>query len=116
MVPRVSVFLLCLLLAGCSGISPLKLLGGGPNVAANVQAGKTNNQTLGATKITEQTARAEIVTQTADTNEIRGETVVVNKTGYTPWHVLALIIWTWFWYEMPAPRHIRSWIAKKWKN
>ena len=36
-----------LLISGCSK-GPLSLLtGGGPNVAANVQAGKTNNQTLG---------------------------------------------------------------------
>ena len=34
---------------------PLSLLtGGGPNVAANIQAGKTNSQTLGTTKIVEQ--------------------------------------------------------------
>lgn len=39
--------LLVLTLAGCGG-SPLSLLtGGGPNVAANVQAGQTNSQTLG---------------------------------------------------------------------
>lgn len=40
-----------LILPSCSGINPLDVLGGGPNVAANVQAGKTNTQTLGATKI-----------------------------------------------------------------
>ena len=38
-----------LLLSSC-GSSPLSLLtGGGPNVAANVQLGKTNNQTVGQT-------------------------------------------------------------------
>lgn len=40
-----------LMLPSCSGINPLDVLGGGPNVAANVQAGKTNTQTLGTTKI-----------------------------------------------------------------
>jgi len=35
------------LLVGC-GANPLSLLtGGGPNVAANTQVGKTNNQTIG---------------------------------------------------------------------
>lgn len=34
----------------CSKVSPLGLLtGGGPNVAANIQAGKTNTQTVGTT-------------------------------------------------------------------
>ena len=35
-------------LVGCSKVLP-SLLSGGPNVAANVQAGKTNTQTLGQT-------------------------------------------------------------------
>jgi len=39
-----------LLMAGCSPGGALSLLtGGGPNVAANVQAGKTNSQTVGQT-------------------------------------------------------------------
>lgn len=38
-----------MVLMGCSG-TPLSLLtGGGPNLAANVQAGKTNTQTVGQT-------------------------------------------------------------------
>ena len=42
------------LLTGC-GMSPLSLMkGGGPNVAANIQAGKTNSQTIGTTKNVEQ--------------------------------------------------------------
>ncbi|MGH1447444.1 MAG: bacteriophage spanin2 family protein [Cognatishimia sp.] len=48
----VRVLCLCLLLAACSG--PLNLLtGGGPKVAANVQAGKTNTQTIGQTNVNE---------------------------------------------------------------
>lgn len=40
------VIIICLFLTACSG--PLKLLtGGGPSVAANVQAGAENNQTVG---------------------------------------------------------------------
>ena len=50
---RLSLLSLLLLvsisMAGCSK-GPLSLLtGGGPNVAANVQAGKTNTQTIGKT-------------------------------------------------------------------
>mgnify|MGYP000232113872 FL=1 len=39
-------------MAGCSPGGALSLLtGGGPNVAANVQAGKTNSQTVGQTNV-----------------------------------------------------------------
>jgi hypothetical protein len=42
------------LTAGC-GANPLNLLkGSGVNTAANVQAGKTNSQTIGTTQVTEQ--------------------------------------------------------------
>ena len=42
--------LIAVLLSSCSGISPLGLLsGGGPNVAANTQIGKENNQNVGVT-------------------------------------------------------------------
>ena len=41
-------------LASCGPLSPLNLLtGGGPNVAANVQAGETNTQTIGTTEVTD---------------------------------------------------------------
>jgi hypothetical protein len=41
-----------LLLNNCSQI-PSFLLGGGPKVAANIQAGQTNTQTVGQTRINE---------------------------------------------------------------
>lgn len=105
---------LCLLLAGC-GKLPIPGLGG-PNVAANVQAGKTNSQSVGQTSFVEQKARAETITQSADKNDVRGENVVVNNQGISPWHVLAFIAWSWLLYELPAPRHIRRWISEKWKS
>lgn len=106
---------LCLLLAGC-GKLPIPGLGG-PNVAANVQAGQTNHQTLGS--VTDQKLvrpQARTITQSADKNDVRGENVVVNNQGISPWHVLAFITWSWLLYELPAPRHIRRWIAEKWKS
>lgn len=86
--------LLALLLAGC-GASPLNLLtGGGPNVAANVQAGKTNSQTLGQTKNVEQSVKqAETVRQSSEDNQVRADevhTVVVNQTPI--WLVIAFAI------------------------
>ena len=48
--------LLCLVLMlsltpGCSNPITSLLTGGGPNLAANVQAGKTNTQTIGASEV-----------------------------------------------------------------
>lgn len=82
---------LTLLLAACG--SPLDLLtGGGPNVAANVQAGKTNSQTIGTTKNTSQkVVRPQApVRQSSDTNRVsadRVETVVVQE--YPVWLIWA---------------------------
>ena len=104
------VFSGILLMAGCSG-SPLSLLtGGGPNVAANVQAGKTNSQTVGTTNVTEQKLvrpKARNINQTADTNQVRSdsvETVVVNEV---PVWVVLLLILGWL---LPSPNEIGRWI------
>jgi len=85
-----------MVLAGC-GSSPLSLLtGGGPNVAANVQAGKTNTQTIGTTTVTEQKLvrpKARKIQQTADTNKVRADevkTVVVNE--YPVWLIIAFAV------------------------
>lgn len=49
------LILLLTSLTGC-GKSPLSLLsGGGPNVAANTQLGKTNTQTIGQTNLSKPT-------------------------------------------------------------
>lgn len=115
MVRWTKALVVVLFLASC-GKLPLPGLGG-PNVAANVQAGQTNSQTVGTTQnLVRPQARS--VYQTADQNRVRAEaveTVVVNE-GIKPWHVLAFIAWTWFWYEMPAPRHIRKWISERWQK
>jgi hypothetical protein len=93
-----------LLMAGCSGMllmagcsNPLDLLtGGGVNTAANVQAGKTNTQTIGTTTVTEQKLvrpQARKIQQTADNNKVRAEsvkTVVVNE--YPVWLIIAFAV------------------------
>lgn len=87
-------------LAGCSGISPLSLLtGGGPNVAANVQAGKTNTQTLGTTQITEQ----KLVSPQAETIE---QTGTVNNTNVDPWIIALLCLFAGF--VIPSPNEIAA--------
>jgi len=88
--------LLALLLFGC-GASPLSLLsGGGPQVAANVQAAKTANQTVGQTSISEskieKSTAARDIRQSADTNKVNAETVqkvVVNELP--AWAVLLML-------------------------
>lgn len=74
-------------LTGCSGSDVLKgLLGGGPNVAANVQAGKTNSQTIGQSGIDE---RKTIVRPRARVDKVDQST---NTTVNVPfWAVLVMI-------------------------
>lgn len=95
-----------MVLAGCGG-SPLSLLtGGGPNVAANVQAGKTNNQTIGTTKVTEQKIvrpQARDIRQTSDTNKVRAESVKTVVVNEVPTWVMLLLILGWL---FPSPGEI----------
>lgn len=100
------VFSGTLLTAGCSG-TPLSLLtGGGPNVAANTQAGKTNSQTIGTSSVTEQKLvrpQARKIQQTADNNKVKADnvqTVVVNEI---PVWVVLLLILGWL---LPSPNEI----------
>jgi len=92
------------------------LTGGGPNVAANTQAGKTNNQTVGTTTITEQKLvrpKARDIKQTSDTNKVsadRVETVVVNEV---PAWVILLLILGWL---FPSPGEIARWIRSLFKK
>ncbi len=92
--------LLVLLLSGC--VNPVSFLtGGGPNVAANVQAGQENNQSVVDTS-----------------SDVSGETVTIDNSqvkpsGYTesisvmnqdiPFWVILLLILGWV---LPSPREI----------
>jgi nitrate reductase NapE component len=91
------------------------LTGGGPNVAANTQVGKTNAQTVGTTKVTEQklvrpVARGNIE-QSNNTNKVQAdsvETVVVNEI---PVWAIALglfgfIVWSYLLWKLPTPDRI----------
>lgn len=87
---------LALLLTGC-GASPLGLLtGGGPQVAANVQAAKTATQTIGQTSVSESriegATAARDIRQSTETNRLRADqvqTVVVNELP--AWAVLLML-------------------------
>lgn len=104
--------LICLLLSACDG--PLSLLtGGGPNVAANVQAGRTNVQTVGTTEITDQRITrpvARSIEQSAGDNPIRTEMVetLVIRNEAPPWVWLLLIV-GWL---APSPGEIARGVRK----
>lgn len=99
--------LACLALLG--GCAPGKLagaavksaasaaLGGGPQAAANVQAGKTNAQVLGQSRITEQKLlrpRARTIEQSAGETGVRAEAVqsVTVRNEAPPWVWLIAVL------------------------
>jgi len=107
--------ILCLFLAGC-GANPLSLLtGGGPNVAANVQAGRTNAQTVGQTAITDQRVSAEQtgpVEQSTGGTAVRTERVervdVQVRNDTPPWIVILLVV-GWL---LPSPGEMARGLRK----
>lgn len=90
------------LTASCSNVNPLKLLtGSGPNVAANVQAGQTNNQTLGSQTTDTKTFAVEAaedvsvttLDQSSGDTKVKSdkvETVIINDTKF--WMIILLIL------------------------
>jgi hypothetical protein len=86
------------------------LTGGGPNVAANTQVGKTNTQTIGTTNNVEQKLEnpvANTIKQSNDSNSVqadRVETVVVNEV---PVWVILLLLLGWL---LPSPNEMGRWI------
>jgi hypothetical protein len=94
------------------GSSPLSFLtGGGPNVAANVQAGKTNSQTVGTTNNIAPTvslrpnSRVDKVDQSNNTSNVSTDsvdTIVVNEIPV--WLVLLFGLLCGF--LIPSPQEI----------
>ena len=100
-----------LLLAGCGG-GPLSLLtGGGPNVAANVQAGAENRQAV----ISQENAapsvsirpRANVGDIRQEQNTARAETIE-NFNANPPWWVWVLLVVGWL---LPSPGEMARQIA-----
>ncbi len=118
---RLLLLLLVLSSTASCGTSPLGLVtslaGGGTNVAANTQVGKTNSQTIGTTNNTEQKLEFDTagrVFQSTDNNRVKTESVgnvTVNETN--PWVILLLVL-GWL---LPSPneigRSIRSLFSRK---
>jgi predicted small lipoprotein YifL len=94
-----AAMLLCLTLAGCGG--PLGLLtGGGPNVAANVQAGKSNTQAITAT-VLEQKLEAPAAQTVHQTGTVKNTT--------TDPYVLALLM-LFAGFVIPSPSEIARYV------
>lgn len=95
---------MCLFTLGCSGADLLGMAAGAimpsaPGVSANVQAGKTNTQTLGQTELNETVLRdvtANTVTQNVGDVKVRTnkvERIVINETpAWTIWVVIVGVL------------------------
>lgn len=102
---------LILFLSACGG--PLSLLtGGGPNVAANVQAGKTNTQSVGITDVSEQTItrpQARSIEQSTGPVGTRAENIgTVNHTTIPPYVLALLMLFAGF--VIPSPAEIARYV------
>ena len=95
---------LCAALAGCGSL-PLGMLGGGPNVAANVQAGRENRQTAVAFEERIEAGR-DVIQKEVETGQV--ETLTVNNEKIPPWVLLvALIGWL-----LPTPTQMGEAIGR----
>jgi hypothetical protein len=95
-----------MLLSGCAGALPLGLLGGGgPNVAANVQAGRENRQTaVGFEERVE--AGRDVIQKEVETGQV--DTLNVTNQDIPPWVLLvALIGWL-----LPTPTQMGQAIGR----
>lgn len=100
---KIIAIALVLLLAGCGG-GPLSLLtGGGPNVAANVQAGKENTQQAVVNQERVEAGR-DVVQQT---NPVVANEVKEVNIQQTPIWMIVLLVLGWL---LPSPNEIARWI------
>jgi predicted small lipoprotein YifL len=106
---RVLLLVALLALSGC-GKGPLSLLtGGGPNVAANVQAGKENTQQ--AVAVQQKTEAGRDVIQ--QTSPVVAENIKEVNIQQTPMWILVLLILGWL---LPSPNEIARWIRGLFKR
>lgn len=96
-------------LTSCSATSPLSLLtGGGPNVAANVQAGKTNSQTVGTT-----TNNSDVGVVDQSTSKVDADNVDTVNIQQTPVWMIILLVLGWL---LPSPNEIGRWFRGLFKR
>lgn len=96
---KVLLLVALLVLSGCSK-GPLSFLtGGGPNVAANVQAGKENTQQVVANQVKTEAGR-DVVQQSSP---VVAENIKEVTIQQTPMWMLVLLVLGWL---MPSPNEI----------
>jgi len=106
---RYSLLISTFVLASCAGALPLGMLGGGgPNVAANVQAGKENTQQLVANQERTEAGR-DIITETKQVEAASVESVTINNVEDIPiWVWIALVVG----WVLPSPQEMaRSFVG-----
>ena len=96
---KVLLLVALLALAGCSKGQLSFLTGGGPNVAANVQAGKENTQQVVANQVKTEAGR-DVVQQTSP---VVAENIKEVTIQQTPMWMLVLLVLGWL---MPSPNEI----------
>jgi len=105
------LLLVSMLILNSCGTSPLSLLtGGGPNVAANTQVGKTNSQTVGTTT-NNSNSNVDKVDQSS--NDLKAETVDTVNIQQTPIWMIVLLILGWL---LPSPNEIARWFKGLFKR
>jgi hypothetical protein len=99
---------LAVVLTGCGALPLGTLGGGGPNVAANVQAGKENTQQLVANQERTEAGR-DIITETKQVDAASVETVTINNFADIPiWYWIAFMIG---WMAPSPPEMLRGFIG-----
>ena len=108
-------FLFLIMLTGCSGLSTLGNLlpNSGTQVAASIQAGKTNTKTIGQTNLKETTiknATAETIVQDSSNSRVNSDRVdKVNIQEGPQWWLILLLIIGWL---LPSPNEIGKWLRR----
>lgn len=104
-------------IVSCSKVSPLNLLtgSGGPNVAANTQAGQVNNQTVGTTEIAPVSVEGDTIKDvkvSKDKTTVKSEQVeklqITNTTDPKTFALLLalFIAWSYLLWKLPSPDQI----------
>lgn len=101
------------MLPSCSKLSPLGLLSGGTNVAAQTQVGKENNQAIVSQTTRTEISAAQGATVRQATAQVASEKVDTINVQQTPVWMIVLLVLGWL---LPSPneigRIIRSWFKK----
>lgn len=123
LLPLSLLLLVSMSMVGCTGSKVLSSLlgGGGPKVAANVQAGKTNNQTVGANKTNAPSvslrprARVDKIDQSSPEDSIvadRIDTVTKHELPLWVW-IVGIVLFVVGWVTDTPATYIRNFKRKK---